>query len=213
MTCAPNELVARGTVGMLADFADITSLGWAVSPAGEFSAESVGPWLALEPDVVVLSGVGADSRWLLERVPAVLAARASIRVLALVWAARPGWIAELAAVGVAGIADLGVTAAQLGGAVRALAAGQDWVSPAVAQELGRQQRELDAGRGIEHLSQREWQVLAELARGGDNATIAARLGISVHTAAGHVHAVCTKLHATNRLQAAVIAIRLGLVAL
>lgn len=196
---------------MLGGVGDIATLGWALSALGEPDDRFVAQMLALDPDVVVLAGVGADSRWLLERVPILVATRPMVRVLAIVWAARPGWIAELADAGASGIADVAVTAEQLCGAVRTLAAGQDWVSPSVVEQMARQQREVSAGRGFEPLSPREWQVLSELVQGSDNATIAARLGISTHTVAGHVHVICAKLHAATRLQAAIIAIRTGLV--
>jgi DNA-binding NarL/FixJ family response regulator len=211
MTCAPSEFVARGNVGMLTGVPDIASLGWAVSREGEVGTQFCDQILALAPDVVVLAGIGADSRWLLDRVGALVAAEPTARILTVVWLARPGWISDLAQAGASGIADLDVSADQLRGAVRALASGQDWVSPGVAAQLGREQREREAGREIQTLSQREWDVLNELVHGRDNAGIAAALGISAHTVAGHLQAICAKLHATSRLHAAVIAIRMGLV--
>lgn len=213
MTCAPNEVVARGIAAMVAGSAAVTGLGWAVPREDAPQADFVRRVLALAPEVVVVAGVGADSRWLRELVGALVRARPAARVLAVVWTARPGWLADLALAGASGVADLDVTAEQLRSGIQAVAAGHDWVSPGVAEVLGRQQRELDAGLGQEPLSQREAQVLGELVKGADNVTIGAALGISEHTVAGHVRAICAKLKATSRLDAAVTAIRTGLVEL
>ncbi|WP_322936982.1 response regulator transcription factor [Actinacidiphila alni] len=61
------------------------------------------------------------------------------------------------------------------------------------------------------LTGRERDVLALLAAGLPNAVIAAELGISVGTVKDHVRAVLRKLAAPNRVAAAVVAHRAGLV--
>jgi len=66
---------------------------------------------------------------------------------------------------------------------------------------------------VEPLTPRESEVLALLAQGLANKTIADRLGISEHTAKFHVNAILGKLGAESRTEAIVQAIRLGLVVL
>lgn len=66
---------------------------------------------------------------------------------------------------------------------------------------------------VETLTPRETEVLALLAQGLANKTIADRLGISEHTAKFHVNAILGKLGAESRTEAIVQAIRLGLVVL
>jgi DNA-binding NarL/FixJ family response regulator len=66
---------------------------------------------------------------------------------------------------------------------------------------------------VEALTVREAEVLALLARGLSNRLIAARLGVSEHTAKFHVNAILGKLGAQSRTEAVVRAARLGLVAL
>ncbi len=61
------------------------------------------------------------------------------------------------------------------------------------------------------LTAREREVLALLAEGLGNKAIAARLGISEHTAKFHVNAILGKLGADTRAAAIVKALRLGLV--
>ena len=63
------------------------------------------------------------------------------------------------------------------------------------------------------LTPREREVLALLAEGLANKAIAARLGISEHTAKFHVNAILAKLGVESRAEAIVRAARLGLVAL
>jgi DNA-binding NarL/FixJ family response regulator len=65
----------------------------------------------------------------------------------------------------------------------------------------------------EGLTARETEVLSLLAEGLSNKVIAARLGISEHTAKFHVNAILSKLGAESRAAAIVKAARLGLVAL
>jgi len=61
------------------------------------------------------------------------------------------------------------------------------------------------------LTTREIEVLGMLAEGLGNKTIAARLGISTHTAKFHVASIMTKLGAGSRTEAVTIGMRRGLV--
>ena len=61
------------------------------------------------------------------------------------------------------------------------------------------------------LTPRELEVLALLAEGASNKTIARRLAISVHTAKFHVASVIDKLDAIGRTDAVAHAARLGII--
>ena len=61
------------------------------------------------------------------------------------------------------------------------------------------------------LTPRELDVLALLAEGASNKTIAKRLGISVHTAKFHVASLLDKLDATGRTDAVAHAARRGVI--
>ena len=63
------------------------------------------------------------------------------------------------------------------------------------------------------LTARELEVLAAMADGVSNKAIAARLGISFHTAKFHVAAILAKLNADSRTEAVARAAQLGLVML
>ena len=63
------------------------------------------------------------------------------------------------------------------------------------------------------LTPREGEVLSILAEGASNREIAARLGISLHTAKFHVRSIYGKLDATGRVDAVAHAARLGVIQL
>jgi DNA-binding CsgD family transcriptional regulator len=63
------------------------------------------------------------------------------------------------------------------------------------------------------LTPREIEVLALLAEGASNKTIARRLGISIHTVKFHVGSLLDKLDATGRTDAVAHAARIGVIQL
>jgi len=101
----------------------------------------------------------------------------------------------------------------LADALRAAVAGHSLILPAAAARLleaGHEQASVKT-RALVDLSGRELEVLRLLAGGRDNAEIAAELFISPSTAKSHVSHILGKLGSQNRLQAAVYAVRCGLV--
>lgn len=80
-------------------------------------------------------------------------------------------------------------------------------------ELAGELIRLPAAAPSEPLTPREREVLALLAEGLSNKAIAARLGISEHTAKFHVNAILGKLAVESRAEAIVQAARMGLVVL
>jgi DNA-binding NarL/FixJ family response regulator len=100
--------------------------------------------------------------------------------------------------------------------IRAAAAGESLVSPAIASKVlqslratGSSHHEAELIRS--ELSDREIQVLKLIANGKDNAHIAAELHISPKTVKNHISNILMKLQIDNRIQAAVYAVRSGLV--
>jgi len=64
-----------------------------------------------------------------------------------------------------------------------------------------------SGGGLDALTSREREVLAELARGRSNREIARALHVSEKTVKTHVSSVLTKLGVADRTQAALVAVR------
>ncbi len=95
-------------------------------------------------------------------------------------------------------------------AIKAAAAGQVQLSPSVAARL---LREVPAPQQPEALTERETEILRELASGKSNKEIAAALVIAEKTVRTHVSNILAKLGVTSRTQAALHAVRCGLVPL
>jgi DNA-binding NarL/FixJ family response regulator len=100
--------------------------------------------------------------------------------------------------------------------IRAAAAGESLVSPAIATKVLQRLRasnrsEHDATRISSELSARELEVLKLIANGKDNGQIALDLHISPKTVKNHLSNILMKLQIENRIQAAVYAVRSGLV--
>lgn len=105
---------------------------------------------------------------------------------------------------------------QLIAGIRAAAEGESLISPQIAskllQRLRSQSADTRAARAIQtELSARELEVLRLIANGKDNADIARELVISPKTVKNHISNILMKLQIENRIQAAVYAVRSGLV--
>jgi DNA-binding NarL/FixJ family response regulator len=100
--------------------------------------------------------------------------------------------------------------------IRAAASGESLISPQIAAKVLRRLRSqsssVDAAETIRtELSDREIEVLKLIANGKDNAQIARELFISPKTVKNHISNILMKLQIDNRIQAAVYAVRSGIV--
>jgi DNA-binding NarL/FixJ family response regulator len=102
--------------------------------------------------------------------------------------------------------------------VRAVSQGGAYLSPDIARRVIAPYREGDRARSAEArdsaaaLTDREREVLALLAAGASNAEIGAQLHLVEGTVKGYVSAILAKLGVRNRVEAAVLAYRAGIVA-
>jgi DNA-binding NarL/FixJ family response regulator len=95
-------------------------------------------------------------------------------------------------------------------AIKAAAEGQVQLSPKAAARL---MREVRAPDSPEALTDRETEVLRLLAQGRSNKEIAAALTIGEKTVKTHVSNILSKLNVPSRTQAALYAVRIGLVSI
>ena len=97
--------------------------------------------------------------------------------------------------------------------IDAAVAGDSLMSPVVAGKLVQRIRASTSDPGLRRaeLSERELDVLRLIANGKDNATIAGALHISPKTVKNHISNILMKLQIQNRIQAAVYAVRSGIV--
>jgi DNA-binding NarL/FixJ family response regulator len=162
----------------------------------------------LEPDVVLMDLVMpkvdglAAMRGLRERVPRA-------RVIVLTSFLDDDKLLPALRAGAAGYLLKNAPPPELARAVRAAYAGEALLDPVVAARLV----ETLAGDGdpLDRLTPREREVLALIGRGFPNKRIARRLEVSEKTVKTHVGHVLAKLGVTDRTQAAVVAVRAGLV--
>ena len=96
-------------------------------------------------------------------------------------------------------------------AVRAAHAGQTVIDPVVAARLVETLAADDRGDPIDLLTPREREVLVLIGRGFANKRIALELGLAEKTVKTHVGHVLAKLGVSDRTQAAIAAVRAGLV--
>jgi DNA-binding NarL/FixJ family response regulator len=93
-------------------------------------------------------------------------------------------------------------------AIKAAAAGQVQLSPQAAARL---MREVQVPESPESLTERETDVLRLIAHGCSNKEIAQKLAIGEKTVKTHVSNILSKLNMPSRTQAALYAVRIGLV--
>jgi len=98
------------------------------------------------------------------------------------------------------------TADKLVPALRAVAAGQNWIPGDVAQHLS-------SRKFSQELTSREEDVLKELAKGLANKEIADNLSISEHTVKDHLKSILAKLQVDDRTEAVTTAIQRGIIQL
>jgi NarL family two-component system response regulator LiaR len=100
-------------------------------------------------------------------------------------------------------------------AVRAAAHGESLLDPSVAARVLEELRgpTRQATSSVNHLTPREAEVLTLVARGRSNRAIGDQLFIGEETVKTHISNILAKLHLADRTQAAIYALRKGLVPL
>jgi DNA-binding NarL/FixJ family response regulator len=167
------------------------------------------------PEVVLMDirmpgGSGIDAtRSLLEAVPGA-------KVLMLTMFTEDEVIAEAIMAGACGYLLKDAAGDEILAAIDAAHRGESALSPRIASTLIRLLRERGPSRvppsgDRPSLTEREREVLGLITKGNDNNEIAAELVISPETVKTHVSSILEKLEADNRVQAAVEAVREGLV--
>jgi NarL family two-component system response regulator LiaR len=101
-------------------------------------------------------------------------------------------------------------AEELGRAIKAAAEGRVYLAPEAAARL---MREVRTPESPETLTERETEVLQLLARGKANKQIATSLYVTEKTVKAHVSSILAKLGVQSRTQAALYAVRAGLVSM
>ncbi len=205
-----HDLFRTGLVSLLSSQPDIEVLGQA-------SGGRAGVRLAdeLKPDVVLMDLRMPDIDGA-EATREILARNPAIKIVALTVVSDDDAVSEVVEAGACGYLAKDTPIDSVAVAVRAAAQGAAWLSPRAAEViLGRLRRAevetADETKLTKELSARELDVLRLIARGLENSEIAAELSISRRTAKNHVSNILGKLGLPSRVQAAIYAVRRGLV--
>ena len=154
----------------------------------------------------VMNGVQA-TRIIRERFP-------EVHVLVLTTYDADEWVFDAIRSGAAGYLLKDTPREGLIGAVKGTVAGKHHIDPSVAGKLlgAVQQSHPQADTTLaERLSEREREVLRLLAKGLSNTDIAQQLYLSEGTIRNYVSEILAKLEVSDRTQAALLAVRYGLV--
>jgi DNA-binding NarL/FixJ family response regulator len=205
-----HEVVRRGLLAFLDSEPDIDVLGQA---AGGMEALDLLASMDAEgrrPDVIVMDLQMAPIDGI-ESTRQVRALYHDVEVVALTSFAEEERVHAALEAGASGYLLKDSDADDVAAAVRAAHRGELQLDPVIARRL---MSSLRAGRGDEppsELTSRELDVLRLVAAGKPNKQIAAELAISERTARTHVSRILRKLHLSSRTQAALWAVREGLV--
>ncbi|BAQ75637.1 LuxR family DNA-binding response regulator [Pseudomonas sp. Os17] len=208
---------------VLADDHEVTRTGFVALLAGNPEFEVVGQArdgeeaLALceqlRPDIAILdirmprlNGLGA-ARLLQQRQP-------EVKVVIFTMDDSPDHLEAAMTAGAVGYLLKDASRDEVIGALQRVAQGEEALNSAVSARLLRRMTERGNGQipQAQALTARERQVLGLVAGGFSNREIGEKLGITTGTAKAHVERVIGKLGASDRTQAAVRGIALGLVA-
>ena len=207
-----DEVLVRDGISLMLDHEDDIEV---VGQAGT-GVEAIAVTRETRPDVVLMDIRMPDMDGLEATARIVDEADSSVRVIVLTTFDADEYVYEALRAGASGFVLKDTPRHQLVAAVRTVFDGGAMLSPTITSRLiGRFAQRLavdtDTSRRLEQLSERERDVLVEIARGHSNSEISERLFISAATVKSHINHVFTKLGVRDRAQAVAFAYESGLV--
>ena len=169
--------------------------------------EAVAMARELQPDVVLMDLLMPVMDGL-EATQAIRAEMPEVEILALTSVLEGSSVTRAIRAGAIGYLLKDTDAEELHRALRGAAEGRVQLAPEAAARL---MREVKAPESPEELTERETAVLRLLARGKANKQIASELSVEEKTVKTHISSILKKLGFQSRTQAALHAVRTGLV--
>jgi DNA-binding NarL/FixJ family response regulator len=212
LICDDQAIVCEGLRAILEGVRDIEVVGVANN-----GVEAIELTRTTQPDLVLMdlkmprmNGLQA-TRAICDQFPGV-------RILVLTTYDEDEWVLDAIRSGAAGYVLKDAPQEELIKAIRETMQGWNPIDPQVAGKILKQvadqaERALPDRQRISQLSEREREVLGLLASGLSNADIAQTLFLSEGTVKNYVSIIFSKLDVADRTQAALLAIRAGLVKL
>ena len=156
------------------------------------------------PDILLLD-IGMPGAGGIAAVGQVMAACPLTRVLMLTVSESPDDLMRALTAGARGYVLKGVSGEALATAVRAVAAGEVFVTPALASTILYEMTHDEPKDPLDQLTEREQQVLQLLGEGLTNREIGERLFLAEKTIKHYMTNVLQKLHVRSRVEAALLA--------
>jgi len=175
-----------------------------VAEAGN-GQEALAAWAACRPDLTIMD-LAMPGMCGLEALQAIRAQAPAARVVMLTTFGGDAQVRRAMAAGASGFLLKSSLRKELVEMIRAVHAGQRYISPEIAQQLA-------SHLGASLLSEREVEVLRCAADGNANKRIATLLDISEETVKAHMRSILAKLDANDRTHAVTIALKRGIIGL
>ncbi|GGC22416.1 MULTISPECIES: response regulator [Brevibacterium] len=201
-------MVRAGFAALLSAHADIEVIGQA-----EDGAHCVELVADLGPDIVLMD-VRMPLMDGIEATRTIVAANAETRIIMLTTFDIDDYVFDAIRAGASGFLLKDAPPSELAEAVRIVAGGEALLAPSVTKRViehfatGGQKPNRTA---LPELTDREREILIQVARGASNTEIAASLHIAVQTVKTHVSRILYKLDARDRAQAVIAAYESGLI--
>ena len=178
-------------------------------------ADAVRAVRELAPDVVVMD-LNMPGMPGVEATRQITAIAPLTRVLVLTISDQDSDVLDAILAGACGYLLKDSSIQELMAGIAAASVGESLISPNIAAKVLQRVRSTSSVPAIaetirSELSDREIEVLKLIANGKDNANIAAELHISPKTVKNHISNILMKLQIDNRIQAAVYAVKSGIV--
>jgi DNA-binding NarL/FixJ family response regulator len=200
-----HAIVREGLRALLEDTSELVIDGEATD-----GDEAVRTALALRPDVVLidLKMPGLPAAEAIRRIRSELP---STQVLVLTSYAEEGQVQRVVGSGALGYVLKDVAKAELVRAIRTVARGEPWLHAEAQRSLLAHLRKPPESDPLAELTDRERSVLKLIAQGRSNKQIGSTLHLTEGTIKGYVSSILSKLNLEDRTQAALFAVRHGLV--
>jgi DNA-binding NarL/FixJ family response regulator len=205
-----HAVVRRGMHAYLEMLEDIDIVGEA--PRGEEAVTGIAT-LASEgrPPHVVMMDLLMPGMGGIEATAAIKAGHPSVEVVAMTSFVAQDKVHAALQAGAIGYVLKDAEADEVAAAIRSAHGGEVYLAPAAARQLAKSLRDPKPEGNREALTDREREVLVLVAKGASNKAVGHALSISERTARTHVSNILVKLGLGSRTQAALWAIREGLV--